>query len=74
MPAYEALVSTMVNKNVITRLIKVSCIIQFANAFMDYMLWFNTGFTVPSWTTSIRNEHQPHALGSSRTYCGKRTA
>ena len=42
----------MVSKNFITRLIKVSCIILFANAFMDYVLWFNTGFNVPSWTIS----------------------
>jgi hypothetical protein len=42
----------MVSKSFITRLIKVSCIIQFANAFMDYMLWFNNGFNVPSWTIS----------------------
>lgn len=42
----------MVSKSFITRLIKVSCIIQFANAFMDYVLWFNTGFNVPSWTIS----------------------
>jgi hypothetical protein len=73
MPAYEALVSTMISKNVITRLTKVSCIIQFANALMDYMLWFNTGFTVPSRTTSNRNKHQSRALGSSKTYRGKRT-
>lgn len=44
--------SAMVSKSVITRLIKVSCVVQFANAFMDYVLWFNKGFNVPAWAIS----------------------
>jgi hypothetical protein len=44
--------SVMFHKNTIKRLIKVSCVVQFLNAFVDYVLWFTTGFLVPSWTIS----------------------
>jgi hypothetical protein len=42
----------MIHKNGIRLLIKISCIVQFLNAFVDYLLWFTTGFHVPSWTIS----------------------
>ena len=42
----------MVSKNVIKRLIKISCIVQLFNASIDYFLWFTAGFHVPSWTIS----------------------
>jgi hypothetical protein len=42
----------MFHKNAIKRLIKVSCVVQFLNALADYVLWFTTGFQVPSWTIS----------------------
>jgi peptidoglycan biosynthesis protein MviN/MurJ (putative lipid II flippase) len=30
--------------------VKISCIVQLANAFMDYFLWVTVGYHVPSWT------------------------
>lgn len=42
----------MISKNAIKRLIKISCIVQSLNALADCMLWFTTGFQVPSWTIS----------------------
>jgi len=42
----------MVDKKRIRQLIKISCIIQSLNAAIDAVLWFTTGFQVPSWTIS----------------------
>jgi hypothetical protein len=42
----------MISRNVVKRLIKISCIVQSINAFADFLLWFTTGFLVPSWTIS----------------------
>jgi hypothetical protein len=42
----------LVEKKTIKRLIKISCVVQVANAAMDAFLWVMTGFSVPSWTIS----------------------
>ncbi len=31
------------------KIIKIVCLIQFANAFMDYFLWVTVNYQVPSW-------------------------
>jgi len=38
-----------IDKIFIKKLIKISCIFQFFNAFMDYFLWVTIGYHVPSW-------------------------
>lgn len=42
----------MVEKKTIKQLIKISCIVQAVNAAIDGLLWFTSGFHVPSWTIS----------------------
>jgi len=42
----------MVDKKRIKQLIKISCVIQSLNALMDAVLWYTSGFHVPSWTIS----------------------
>ncbi|MEM2103664.1 MAG: hypothetical protein QW717_02085 [Candidatus Bathyarchaeia archaeon] len=42
----------MVEKKTIRRIIKVSCVVQAVNAFMDVFIWLTSGFHVPSWTIS----------------------
>ena len=42
----------MVEKKTIKRLIKISCIVQAVNALIDGIMWFTSGFHVPSWTIS----------------------
>jgi hypothetical protein len=42
----------MVDKKIIKRLIKISCLVQAANAGMDVYMWVTRGFSVPSWTIS----------------------
>jgi hypothetical protein len=37
------------NKNLIKKIVKIACIVQLANAFMDYFLWVTVGYHVPSW-------------------------
>jgi hypothetical protein len=39
-----------VNGEFLKKLVKISCIVQLANAFMDYFLWVTVGYHVPSWT------------------------
>ncbi len=43
----------MVEKKTIKRLIKISCLVQGVNALIDGVLWFTSGFQVPSLTISI---------------------
>ena len=42
----------LVDKKTIKKLIKISCVVQVANAAIDAFLWVTTGFSVPSWTIS----------------------
>ena len=42
----------MVERKTIKKHIKLSCVVQVANAVMDGILWITTGFHVPSWTIS----------------------
>ena len=37
------------SKNTIRKIIKISCVFQFINAFMDFFLWITIGYHVPSW-------------------------
>jgi peptidoglycan biosynthesis protein MviN/MurJ (putative lipid II flippase) len=37
------------SKSTIRKIIKISCIFQFINAFMDFFLWITIGYHVPSW-------------------------
>jgi hypothetical protein len=39
-------------KKTIKQLIKISCLVQAANAAMDVYMWLTRGFNVPSWTIS----------------------
>lgn len=39
-----------VSKSLLRKLILVSCVFQFFNAVMDYMLWITANYLVPSWT------------------------
>ena len=43
----------MVEKKFIKRLIKISCAVQGVNALIDGVLWFTSGFHVPSLVVSI---------------------
>ena len=42
----------MVERKTIRKLIKISCVVQGVNAAMDGIMWFTSGFHVPSWTIS----------------------
>ena len=43
----------MVEKKFVKNLIKISCVVQGVNAAIDGILWFTTGFHVPSVVVSI---------------------
>lgn len=39
-----------VSRDLLRKLVKISCILQLFNAAMDYVLWINANYLVPSWT------------------------